>query len=142
MIKGFNFKKGSIETFFMAILFIVMIISMSVIYILYIQINTYVYPIKQDIFYIVQNAYISLNKEKLSYYEYDINEFELNERITELMNLNHNNVNVEKIEYNENSNEVEIIVLVNFKPILLTNQIGNVKLKIKDTIKLKMMEVE
>lgn len=142
MIKKLQFKRGSIETFFIAILFILMIIAMSVIYILYIQINTYIYPIKQDIFYIVQNAYMSLNKEKLSYYEYDINEFELNERITELMNLNYNNVNVEKIEYNENSNEIEIIVLVNFKPILLTNQIGNVKLRIKDTIKLKMMEVE
>lgn len=142
MLNKNKFKKGNIEVFFITILFMIMIISISVMYILYIQINTYIYPIKQDVFYIVQNSYMSLNKEKLSYYEYDVDAEELNQRIKNLIELNYDNVEIEKINYNGDLNKIEVTVLVNFKPVLLTNQIGNINLKINDTIKLKMMEVK
>ncbi len=142
MLNKNKFKKGNIEVFFITILFMILIISISVIYILYIQINTYIYPIKQDVFYIVQNSYMSLNKEKLSYYEYDVDAEELNQRIKNLIELNYDNVEIEKINYNGDINKIEITILVNIKPILLTNQIGNINLKINDTIKLKMMEVK
>ena len=142
MLNKNKFKKGNIEVFFITILFMILIISISVIYILYIQINTYIYPIKQDVFYIVQNSYMSLNKEKLSYYEYDVDVEELNQRIKNLIELNYDNVEIEKINYNGDLNKIEVTILVNFNPILLTNQIGNVNLRINDTIKLKMMEVK
>lgn len=142
MLNKSKFKKGNIEVFFITILFMILIISISVIYILYIQINTYIYPIKQDVFYIVQNSYMSLNKEKLSYYEYDVDVEELNQRIKNLIELNYDNVEIEKINYNVDLNKIEITISVNIKPILLTNQIGNINLKINDTIKLKMMEVK
>lgn len=142
MLNKNKFKKGNIEVFFITILFMILIISISVIYILYIQINTYIYPIKQDVFYIVQNSYMSLNKEKLSYYEYDVDAEELNQRIKNLIELNYDNVEIEKINYNVDLNKIEITISVNIKPILLTNQIGNINLKINDTIKLKMMEVK
>lgn len=137
-----NYKKGNIEILFLTVLIFCIIIIISITYILYIQINTFVYPIKQDLFYIVQNSYMSLNKEKLSYYEYDINQEILNEKVSKIIKLNYNNVDLEYLKYNKESGNVEIVVVVEIKPFVLSSQIGNIKLKIKDNIKLKMMEVE
>jgi len=137
-----NYKKGSVELLFLTILFFFIIILTSVTYILYVQINAFVYPIKQDLFYIVQNSYMSLDKEKLSYYEYDIDQEVLNEKVSKIIKLNYNNVDLEDLKYNKESGNVEIVVVINIKPLVLSSQIGNIKLKIKDTIKLKMMEVE
>jgi hypothetical protein len=135
-------KKGNIEILFLTLVIFFLMVVFSVLYILYVQINTFVYPIKQDLFYIVQNAYLSLNKDELSYYNYDIDEYVLNDKVAQVIKLNYDDVNLESLKYNKNTKNVEVIVNIKIKPIVLSNKIGNITLKVKDNIKLKMMEVK
>lgn len=135
-------KKGNIEILFLTLIVFFLIVIFSVLYILYVQINTFVYPIKQDLFYIVQNAYLSLNKDELSYYNYDIDEDVLNDKVAQIINLNYDNVNLVSLKYNKITRNVDIIVNIKIKPVVLSNKIGDINLKVKDNIKLKMMEVK
>lgn len=135
-------KKGNVEILFLTLIVFFLMVVFSVLYILYVQINTFVYPIKQDLFYIVQNAYLSLNKDELSYYNYDIDEYVLNDKVAQIIKLNYDDVNLESLRYNKNTKNVEVIVNIKIKSIVLSNKIGNINLKVKDNIKLKMMEVK
>ena len=139
MIKN---KKGSIEIIFLFIIVTILIIITFCIYILYIQITTQVTPIKQDMFYIVQNAYFSLNKESLEYNDYKIDNYKLYNKVNDILISNHPEVTLEKIYYYSIENCVYVEITVIVKPIVFKDYIGNIKLKIKDTIKLKMMDVK
>lgn len=135
-------NKGSIEIIFLLVILIVLLILTFCVYILYIQITTYIVPIKQDIFYIVQNAYFSLNNECLEYNDYEVDNNNLKSRVSEILLINYPESKLEKIYYNSQENTVDIEMSVVVEPMILKNYIGNIKLKIKDTIKLKMMEVK
>ena len=54
-------KKGNIEVTFLSMIFVFLIIVLMIVYFLHMQINLQIYPIKQDIFYIVQNSYFSMD---------------------------------------------------------------------------------
>lgn len=135
-------RKGSIEIVFLTFIICIFIILSFIVYILYVQITTYVIPIKQDLFYIVQNSYFSLNQNKLEYEDYIVNNNELRKRVHKILSINHPEVILSNIYYNYNNNKIYVEIIINIKPIVLGEYIKNIKIKIKDTIKLKMMEVK
>lgn len=141
-IINFKTKKGNIEIVFLLLLFTLLVIMSFCIYILQIQVATYVLPPKQDLFYIVQNAYLSLDSGKLEYNQYDMDEQALKQRVEEILYLNYHYCHLDQISYNQSEKTVDIEISVDIEPIVLKNYIGSLKRKIKDTIKLKTMEVK
>lgn len=132
---------GNVEILFVTFFIIVLISSVCVFYILYTQINYSIYPIKQDLFYIVQNAYFSFDNKELGYYNYSINEEMLKEKIMFLLYKNHNGVCLESLKYDNSKNVVVIKVSVKIKPIILSSIIGDKIIVINEEVKLKNMEV-
>ena len=135
-------KTGNVEIIFLMFIITVLIIFSFVIYVLYVQITTYIIPIKQDVFYIVQNSYLALNQNNLEYDDYVINSNELEHKVNVILKKNHPEAKVITILYDYNKNKVYIEIVINIKPIVLGDYIGNMNIKIKDEIKLKMMEVK
>lgn len=139
-----NSKLGSAQIFVLFVTIILMFIILTSIFLFYIQINSCIYNVKSDLFYIAQNAYIAVNSDELSYSNYEVNDYLLTQKIVELLKLNHPSykfeINEIKYEYESKSVIIDINLLV--EPIVLSNVIGNVNLSIKDKIKLKLMEVK
>jgi len=139
-----NSRRGSVEVFILAITVMTMFIILTTIFLLYVQINSCIFNVKSDLFYIAQNAYLAADYQELAYANYEINESILQEKITLLLQLNYPNyhfsINEIKYEYESNSVLIDINLLV--KPIVLKRLIGNISLKLKENVKLKLMEVK
>ncbi|MDF2865830.1 MAG: hypothetical protein K0R72_648 [Clostridia bacterium] len=137
-------RRGSIEIVVLTLVIIFIFIILTAIFLLHIQINSCIYNVKSDLFYIAQNAYIAANYNELSYANYEFDNILLNEKIVYLLKLNHPNykftINEIKYEYKEKSVLIDINILV--EPIILNNLIGNINLNIRDNFKLKLMEVK
>jgi hypothetical protein len=139
-----NSKKGSVEIFILSITVIIMFIILTIIFLLYIQMNSCIFTIKSDLFYIAQNAYLAADYEELAYSNYEIDDQILEEKIVQLLELNHPNYkfDVNKIEYDHINKKVIIDIILLIKPIVLGNVIEDFSLNIKENVKLKLMEVE
>ena len=137
-------KKGNITIMCLGFLLIIIIFFVFNIYVAYIQVSTLIEPVKQDIFYIVQNSFFSLNKNELKYDKYNVNQSELYEKINNLVTLNYKNqVKINSINYDYNLNKVNISYTVYFYPIVFKEVLGQkVEVKFFDNIKLKNMEVK
>lgn len=136
-----NKKNGHIEIIFLLFILIIMSIFIFSLYILHTQIATSIIPIKQDLFYIVQNSYLSLQESNLEYNQYIIDNALLKERVGSILEKNYSNCRLENISYDLNNNSVHVEVIASIKPVILDGYIGNLNLNIKDDVKLKMMEV-
>lgn len=136
-------KKGNIYVVCLTLFILIITIITFMILMLNVQINTEIYAIKQDLFYIVQNSLLSLNDNELSYGVYLVDEKELKERISSIIKNNYGGkATLENIKYLEGENRVYIEVLLNLEPIVLSSKIGNVKLKVNDEVKLKLLETD
>lgn len=133
---------GNVEIIFLMFIFSILIIVSFILYTIYVQINTYIIPIKQDLFYIVQNSYFSLSQSNLEYNDYAVDNNKLKDRVSKILKLNYPNVTLNNINYNYSENKVYVEVIVNVNPVVLSNYIGNIKIKMKDVVKLKMLEVK
>lgn len=136
-----NGKKGSVEIIALSVMMLILIIIFISVYLLYLQINAYVYPIREDIYYIVQNSFLSLNKEELAYANYFIDEELMFEKVNTILKLNHKEAELKSLKYNKNSNYIDVEIIININPIIMYKKIGNIKLKLNDKVKLKLMEV-
>ena len=134
-------KKGNIEVTFLSMIFVFLIIVLMTVYFLHMQINLQIYPIKQDIFYIVQNSYFSMDINELAFNNYVVDEKILKEKIKNLININYDNVVIEQLEFDKNIKKVKIKLKVSVSPIILKNYIGDINIIIYDEIKLKTMDV-
>lgn len=134
-------KKGNIEVTFLSMIFVFLIIVLMTVYFLHMQINLQIYPIKQDIFYIVQNSYFSMDINELAFNNYVVDEKILKEKIQNLININYDNVVIEQLEFDKNIKKVKIKLKVSVSPIILKNYIGDINIMIYDEIKLKTMDV-
>ena len=134
-------KKGNIEVTFLSMIFVFLIIVLMTVYFLHMQINLQIYPIKQDIFYIVQNSYFSMDINELAFNNYVVDENILKEKIQNLININYDNVLIEQLEFDKNIKKVKIKLKVSVSPIILKNYIGDINIIIYDEIKLKTMDV-
>ena len=134
-------KKGNIEVTFLSMIFVFLIIVLMTVYFLHMQINLQIYPIKQDIFYIVQNSYFSMDINELAFNNYVVDEKILKEKIQNLININYDNVVIEQLEFDKNIKKVKIKLKVSVSPIILKNYIGDINIIIYDEIKLKTMGV-
>lgn len=135
-------KQGNIEIIFLLFVTVILIILSFSLYMLYTQIVTYIIPIKQDLFYIVQNSYFSLNQNDLEYSTYYIDSNKLRDKVNDILNINYDNCKLKNIYYNYDKNKVFIEINVNIVPVVFKNKIGNFNITIKDEIKLKTMEVK
>lgn len=137
-------KRGNVlfVMIFIALVFITVILMQ--VYILYMQINTSVYKVREDIFYIVQNSYFSLDKEELKYYDYKINEELMIKKIKDIVKLNYSDfVKINNIKYDYLKNEIKINYTIHFSPIVFKMMIGEIRnINFEDNIKLKNMEVK
>lgn len=134
-------KKGNIEVTFLSMIFVFLIIVLMTVYFLHMQINLQIYPIKQDIFYIVQNSYFSMDINELAFNNYVVDEKILKEKIQNLININYDNVVIEQLEFDKSIKKVKIKLKVSVSPIILKNYIGDINIIIYDEIKLKTMDV-
>lgn len=134
-------KKGNIEVTFLSMIFVFLIIVLMTVYFLHMQINLQIYPIKQDIFYIVQNSYFSMDINELAFNNYVVDEKILKEKIQNLININYDNIVIEQLEFDKNIKKVKIKLKVSVSPIILKNYIGDINIIIYDEIKLKTMDV-
>ncbi|MDD2376869.1 MAG: hypothetical protein PHD15_05490 [Clostridia bacterium] len=139
-----NNKKGSIEIFILTITLMMMFIILTIIFLLYVQINSCVFNVKSDLFYIAQNAYLAVDYKELAYSDYEINEPMLKEKIILLLHLNYPNYNfhINEIKYEHVSKSVLIDINLLIQPIVLNNLIKIFSLNIKENVKLKLMEVK
>ena len=134
--KGFT---SIISILSVAIIIIIIIISLFIMYIF--QINFEIYKVKKDLFYIVQNVYISLDENEIIYnnYEFDIDNMKSKIQILINKNLNNsNNVKIESLKY-ENS-YIYIKLSISIKPII--DIFKETKITIDDKIKVKLLEVK
>lgn len=134
-------KKGNIEVTFLSMIFVFLIIVLMIVYFLHMQINLQIYPIKQDIFYIVQNSYFFMDINELAFNNYVVDEKILKEKIQNLININYDNVVIEQLEFDKNIKKVKIKLKVSVSPIILKNYIGDINIMVYDEIKLKTMDV-
>lgn len=134
-------KKGNIEVTFLSMIFVFLIIVLMTVYFLHMQINLQIYPIKQDVFYIVQNSYFSMDINELAFNNYIVDEKILKEKIQNLININYDNVVIEQLEFDKNIKKVKIKLKVSVSPIILKNYIGDINIMVYDEIKLKTMDV-
>ena len=134
-------KKGNIEVTFLSMIFVFLIIVLMTVYFLHMQINLQIYPIKQDIFYIVQNSYFSMDINELAFNNYVVDEKILKEKTQNLININYDNVVIEQLEFDKNIKKVKIKLKVSVSPIILKNYIGDINIMVYDEIKLKTMDV-
>lgn len=138
--KKSQFKEGNMYIILVFIFVMLLIILTTYAIYIHIKINKEIYPIKKDIFYIVQNAYLALDKEELAYYRYKVDKDEFRNKIIKLLELNYNEkeIKVKKLEYDEIDNEVEIYI--SFEVDILNGHKKEVS--IKERVKLSLMEVE
>ncbi|MEG1989753.1 MAG: hypothetical protein RR144_01300 [Clostridia bacterium] len=139
-----KYKKGNIQIILISFTIIIMCTILTATFLLYFQINTLIYAIKTDLFYICQNSYFSLNKEELAYADYEVNIEELNKKIVNLLNLNYskNNVKLNKLKYDLKNKRIYIDINVEIKPIALEQILGRININIKENVKLNLMEVK
>jgi len=137
-------KRGNGIIIVMIFIFLLFfILSMISFYILHFESNLIIDKVKQDVFYIVQNAFFSINKNDFKYYSYKIDENLMKQRINSLIYLNYNDkVKVNSIKYDYAKNMVYIHYEIEFEPVVFKNDIGNRKITLEDNIKLKSMEVK
>lgn len=137
-------NKGSIEIIILTLTIIIMLIMLVIIFLLQIQINSCIYSVKSDLFYIAQNAYIAADHSELVYSNYVIDDKILKEKIAQILKLNYPKyefiINEIKYQYTDKSIVIDINLLIN--PIILSRVIGNININIKDNVKLKLMEVK
>lgn len=138
------YKKGNMLIITIFVIIIVFLLILSSCLLIYFQINGQVYKIKQDIFYVVQNSQMSLNKAELSYSNYQIDENILKNRVNEILKLNNSNldINIINLDYNQNTNYVYVKLAIKIKPIINNNFINNINITLNESIKLKIMEVK
>lgn len=134
-------KKGNIEVTFLSMIFVFLIIVLMIVYFLHMQINLQIYPVKQDIFYIVQNSYFSMDINELAFNNYVVDEKILKGKIQNLININYDNVVIEQLEFDKSIKKVKIKLKVSVSPIILKNYIGDINIMVYDEIKLKTMDV-
>lgn len=139
-----NRKRGSIEIFILSIGIMIMCIILTAVFLLYIQINSCIYNVKSDLFYIAQNAYIAVNRDELIYSNYVIDNNLLEEKITYLLRQNYPNYNIKinKINYDYLNNNIDLDINLLVEPLVLNKLIGKLNLNIKEKVKLKLMEVK
>lgn len=82
-------KNGNIVLSIFPMFVILVIASLFIVIVIYSQIIIGIINIKSDIFYIVQNSIIKLNKDELSYGKYVIDEKALKEQISSLILKNY-----------------------------------------------------
>ena len=137
-------NKGNAYILFITITFSITILFFLIIFMLFMQINNQVYKLKQDVLYIVQNSYFSLNQESFSYSDYIIDNKELFEKVNYIMQKNNpdGNVKIISMYYDYKKNKVNISYTLKLKPVVLGDIIKDININFNDDIKLKGMEVE
>ncbi len=137
-----NKKSGNLQIIIIFLFIIFIIIYTFSFIIINIQINSLIYPIKQDIYYIAQNAILAMDAEELSYYKYEIDNNKLEYLIESLISKNYNNVKIDELYYNNETNYLNIKLDVVIQPLLFKKIIGeNINIKIEENIRVKLMEV-
>ena len=139
-----NGKRGIILISYILLIFsIVMILYIFAFVIFKFQVTTKILSIRKDLFYISQNSVMALDKELLSYNEYNMDKHMLEELITKLIKNNYGNkVQLRNVEYNYKTNEITIEIDLLIKPIFSFGIIKEQKISLKETSKLKLMEVD
>lgn len=139
-----NKKRGNICIIWLSLFIVIFLIIFFNLFMSYVQITTMIYPIRKNIFYVVQNSYFSANKEDLKYYNYVIDDKELYAKINSLITLNYKGkVKINKLKYDNQTNKVYINYSVYFNPIVFKNILGEQRIIVfEDNIKLKNMEVK
>ena len=140
-------KKGllniSIMFFGITIIFII-----TFVYLMYFQVGILTEEIKNEVYYILMDTNVELNKKDLPYNKFTLNELELENRLDmSLLKLKNKkmkvtNIKVEELLTNINNDNViiELTLKVTFEPLIkIKNELS---FKITDRIKLNLLQYE
>lgn len=110
---------------------IVLIIIFAITFLVYYQVNTIIETVRQDLFYVANNAILSFDLKDLSYKQYTVNENKTKQVIEEILNRNYSSTNgsITKIEITnlkiiENKDKVEVNMSVKVKFRMIINILG------------------
>lgn len=99
-------KKGIINICFM-FFGIIMIFTLTFVYILHFQVGTIIKNIKADLYYTLMNSTLELDKEALAYAKYSINNYELEKRLEKWIDeIAEKEINVQNVEMIEISTDM------------------------------------
>ena len=133
-------KKGSILIFsiYLGILIIILLISFLII--LYIQLNTQILVLKEDIYYIVQDVISNKYFYDFSYFEFNIDNERIKNDINDVLNERNVTAKILNIVYDKKENVFLLDMKMLIKPIVFEDYIKEYKYNIKEKIKFKIME--
>ena len=138
-------KKGIINICF--ILFgIVIIFVLTFVYMLYFQVGNIDSNIKEELYYALMNTKLELDKEDLSYANFNIDTIKLDERLNEwAIDTKNSQINVNKIEVEELETKeyldkfvVKVKLKVTFIPLVKIQE--KLSFYIEDEIDLKLLK--
>lgn len=138
-----KYKSGN--TFILLFIFLLssfILVCVFLVSILYLQIDISLQSIKLDLHSIVKNVALkNCDKELLKNNVYYFDLQEMKENINEILYKNYNNVMVESITYNQDSNNFEVKLKSNIKPIIGIKNSRTFTISIQEKVKFKTMEV-
>ncbi len=136
-------NRGAIIPAYLVFLFsMVIIIYIFVILIFEIHTTSRITTIKKDLFYISQNCSLALDKERLEYNEYVMNDSLMRQIVTSILSKNYNDeVTLDDIKYDANNNTIFISVYVKLYPIINITKEKYIT-KVSAEYKLKLMGAE
>ncbi len=131
-------RNGNVLIISMYITFLIFILIFSMLAILYMQINTQIIAIKEDIYYIVQNVVSTNYYDSLSYYEISIDYNDLKDKVNLRLKEKYNFVSIDEIYYD--NNYFILKAKMEFKPIILSKYIKDNNIVFSEKIKFRFME--
>ena len=138
-------KKGIINICFM-LFGIVIIFVLTFVYMLYFQVGNIDSNIKEELYYALMNTKLELDKEDLSYANFNVDTIKLDERLNEwAIDTKNSQINVNKIEVEELETKeyldkfvVKVKLKVTFIPLVKIQE--KLSFYIEDEIDLKLLK--
>ena len=138
-------KKGIINICFM-VFGIVIILVLTFVYMLYFQVGNITSNVKEELYYALMNTKLELDKEDLSYANFNVDSIKLDERLNDWARDTQNTqINVDKIEVEELETRayvdkftVKVKLKVTFIPLVKVQE--KLSFYIEDEIDLKLLK--
>ena len=108
--------------------------------VLYIQLNTQILVLKEDIYYIVQDVISNKYFYDFSYFEFNIDNERIKNDINDVLNERNVTAKILNIVYDKKENVFLLDMKMLIKPIVFEDYIKEYKYNIKEKIKFKIME--
>ena len=141
-------SKSGIINIFMLIFGIAMILFLTMMYILYFQVGNIKNSVKEELYFVLMNGQVSLDKEELAFSNYTVDKNKLEEILnlwvkeTAKTKINVNEIKIDELLTNTSNNNVtlKVDISVSFVPIVKISD--KAIIKINDEIDLSLLKLK